>query len=1319
MTFIKELSNRRSNYAHPDQATTQAKSLDQLSSGIYTEDERFIYELLQNAVDSFDSKSGSLDIKIVAQEDFLVFMHNGEAFSQRDVEGLCDVGNGNKMKDIQKIGYKGIGFKSVFRASNCVYIKSGDYCFKFDKAVWNNYWDSNWKSEYGEKDPDKNYLMPWQIIPIETATPIQIDTTGYNVVTYIHTNNLTELAESVKTLMRTSQFLLFLTAENVRMTYIECGVPKQDIEKQTIENEILLLVNGREESRWLYHMIPNVTIDDEELRLRIAEDQKTPDKLKIDENGKTLSVNTFDIAFAVQVENKGGERIVKTADNPVMYTYLPTSFKFGDEGFPFLVNANFITDAGREQLIKDSEWNKLLISKIPELYLKWVATFSREIKNYYDVLPKKSYGVSDKLRLTYDTAAKSAIETIPFIPSLKTNQLLRGSEAFIDRIGLADILTDRSLLTHINNTYDKKFYGDGCVVANKGYSKLKSYGVFVFDKDCLKSIFDDTQILCNIDVQHDIKFIDFLYQYYNENTQERSDLLTILQSTKFILDDNCTLRAPSDLFIPSTYKEQNALAEDANIMHSSVWNAFQANNSIREWFRSLGVDEMSDISFIKNVICRHGYITRDNTLEVIRFLFEVSKKVNLLEEVGLYTLDNLLFLSQKGTLLQASQLYLSSKYISHCEIDKILDDDIFLSDIYLSDMVDKEELVIFFKRLGVNDNITLKSLRFYKNSEVYELLKDQVKYATQNEYNHSSWTGGDYYMSFSYINVKYIPFISIGNTSHALSKIIWQHILKSPVDLNTVDDYIYGPTGGGYYKRAHLTGHAYLRENFLSWVIKNYQTLPATDGKMYKVTELFKNTPINQEIIGTYLPCFVAEKIDETWWQYLPLKEGLHFDDYLTLLSKISLDIENAKENQRRIEKIYQQLLQYNFENSYGNYQQKLQQWGKTNKILSMGNTFLSPEELSYTNIEGFSLKYQVYTGKIEEKEKLVDLLKLFGVKIYTEENIEALCDIKQEDCKISTRLLSIVSMLALLASEGKDKDYFENKRNELQTKISQTTFYSCKSIQLTFRDSEARADRQTYAVNGQFFFVGDISPAKIEPLLSPLCSFLGIKRKERELFVLITERSYEAIVEFFKEKEYNTDWLESNGTALVPTSDAEVGVELDNGLDHDIQLADSNEAKSLVLAHLESKGFDISNVDRTQSTIHGLKKEGMEYPLVVKSYKDKRYPLRLNPIEWHQLFKPNSMLWLHLGRGVIAPIKAYELFTYQDKLTLSFDTINILMDDRVDKIMQVMRYFNNVHLNLSTLNPDTKRADNLDEYAFHSNNLANSDLDNNTEVQF
>ena len=240
-------------------------------------------------------------------------------------------------------------------------------------------------------------------------------------------------------------------------------------------------------------------------------------------------------------------------------------------------------------------------------------------------------------------------------------------------------------------------------------------------------------------------------------------------------------------------------------------------------------------------------------------------------------------------------------------------------------------------------------------------------------------------------------------------------------------------------------------------------------------------------------------------------------------------------------------------------------------------------------------------------------------------------------------------------------------------------------------------------------------------------------KKEKRELMMSVSSQLSEDHLKMIIEHGTEIKGFASkvkdleNENELLKKKLAELGIseatlELDlhnNEMDKEQRLAENNEAKSLVLAHLASKGFDVSNVDRTQSTIHGITKNGIPYPLVVKSCKNYNNRVFITPPEWQQLFKPNSMLWLHFGAGVIAPIKAYELFTYQDKLTLSFDTINLLTDERVDKIMQVMRYFNNAYLNLATLNPDTRRADNLDEYSFQSNNASNSDLEDNQDIEF
>lgn len=71
--FISNLQKKRCNYNHPDQATSQANSLILLSSGIYTEEERFVFELLQNAVDAHNEESKMLDVKMIIKDGYFIF----------------------------------------------------------------------------------------------------------------------------------------------------------------------------------------------------------------------------------------------------------------------------------------------------------------------------------------------------------------------------------------------------------------------------------------------------------------------------------------------------------------------------------------------------------------------------------------------------------------------------------------------------------------------------------------------------------------------------------------------------------------------------------------------------------------------------------------------------------------------------------------------------------------------------------------------------------------------------------------------------------------------------------------------------------------------------------------------------------------------------------------------------------------------------------------------------------------------------------------------------------------------------------------------
>ena len=113
---ITNLFVKNSDYNDPGQAVNQASSLESLSSDLYTDSNRFIYELLQNADDSY-KEGAPVKVWIKIFGDDLVIAHTGSAFSDKDLRGICNINNGTKKSDPNKTGYKGIGFKAVFGQS--------------------------------------------------------------------------------------------------------------------------------------------------------------------------------------------------------------------------------------------------------------------------------------------------------------------------------------------------------------------------------------------------------------------------------------------------------------------------------------------------------------------------------------------------------------------------------------------------------------------------------------------------------------------------------------------------------------------------------------------------------------------------------------------------------------------------------------------------------------------------------------------------------------------------------------------------------------------------------------------------------------------------------------------------------------------------------------------------------------------------------------------------------------------------------------------------------------------------------------------------
>ena len=102
---------------------------------IYSTRTHFIYELLQNAEDALSRRPPGSSSGFIHFNDCLVIRHNGVPFSERDVVGICGIGEGSKGQDYTQIGKFGIGFKSVYAYTFFPRIRSGSEHFEIRRFV--------------------------------------------------------------------------------------------------------------------------------------------------------------------------------------------------------------------------------------------------------------------------------------------------------------------------------------------------------------------------------------------------------------------------------------------------------------------------------------------------------------------------------------------------------------------------------------------------------------------------------------------------------------------------------------------------------------------------------------------------------------------------------------------------------------------------------------------------------------------------------------------------------------------------------------------------------------------------------------------------------------------------------------------------------------------------------------------------------------------------------------------------------------------------------------------------------------------------------
>ncbi|CAF3965146.1 unnamed protein product, partial [Rotaria sp. Silwood1] len=128
---IQEIYHRRTTFNDSDMRKSICGSLKHLGSDLYTSPVHFLHELIQNAEDNFYDTSIIPCLRIELNHSYILLSNNEQGLRARDVLAICSLAVSTKTIEQEHIGEKGVGFKSVFGASNEPMLISHAWKFRF------------------------------------------------------------------------------------------------------------------------------------------------------------------------------------------------------------------------------------------------------------------------------------------------------------------------------------------------------------------------------------------------------------------------------------------------------------------------------------------------------------------------------------------------------------------------------------------------------------------------------------------------------------------------------------------------------------------------------------------------------------------------------------------------------------------------------------------------------------------------------------------------------------------------------------------------------------------------------------------------------------------------------------------------------------------------------------------------------------------------------------------------------------------------------------------------------------------------------------
>lgn len=1076
---------------------TVTSMLKMFTKTVFEYDDTFIFELLQNADDSpLEKNSSNIEVKFRILDDYLIFSHSGKQFTESDIKGICDVAlqDSEKTKDIEKTGYKGVGFKSVFKISSLVYILSNGFNFKFDK-------------KYIENKYDKNY--PWQLIPIwveEEDIPEKIiKNLDFNKVnTIIHIEDSEKIKEEITKIFSDFRIILFLR-NVIKISFYNDKDKIFKIIRKNLNNNIRqIYLDNILKNTWICKDFIIQINDELKDKMKKLDSAECPEKLRKSKNTK--------ITFAALIENDEIEEL----ENSSLYCYLPTKINYD---FNFLINSEFLLNAARTKIV-ENVWNKFLFKQISICIFKWISElvkcneykykFTKLITNKFS---NKSISILEK---SFNEGVDIAIDSIPFIPQEgNNNKYLKVNECIVDTIQMGKILGN-DLLT--------KYYKDSAIADYniRGVEKLIKLGVKENNINSIYGVLEDSILKNRLkeDIEFNVKVIKFLYNIFHTNSNLY--LEKELDEVYFLLDQNKELNRIQDIYFPLDENESSICdILDINYINSEIYSNLSEDNNVIRWLEELGIKKPLKIEIIRKSIfnmIENNKINNENVIGITQFIFEVFKKEEL-NTTDFKVLSKLKILTRANTLELSNNCYLPDDFNPVLKLESILPNANYISKEYIKNISDISDWKNFFIKIGVKEKVEITILKeeSRKSLELSE-LQSYIRFIDENDFYDAATRPYKYQHKLR--NIVKVDFLEY-TYNYNFSKSFWRILIK-----NKWDD-IYN----NCKKSKYVT---YLREtsviSYLQYYVKNNSCIPGNDEKCYKANELYSNRLKN--IVKGYYK-FVDDEIQFSKEQeeFLGIKTVINNGECFNILKEIACNEVND-ETKKRICDIYKYLVKNNgnkidIDESVENFPEKL---------LALDGKFYDRLELYCFNVKELlqpsNSCYFINVFDEFKSEKLEELCSILGVEIITNNDFEIRYTKKQEDSNLRRCLKNKIKYLAsIIYSKHLEKP--DDILIRLMEKINNCSFYQVESLYVILNKNNKEIYRNSieswfWESSSSIYYVGKWdSPLTMYSLSNSICSLFELNDKEREVELLLrlTEESADS-------------WLTSNGYKILDIQD-------------------------------------------------------------------------------------------------------------------------------------------------------------------------------------